>query len=470
MGQEINSSQFSQQDSQTFRQRLINETRCLAQQLDEGVFASDPLVGGFEIETWLVDQHAQPVANNEDFLHRFQNELASPELARFNIELNNHPTNLKGKAFSSFAQDLDAIFTDADRCAQSMNTRLIMVGILPTATPELFCLENMSALNRYRALNEQILHARKHAPISLDIAAQDHLQMSYDSVMMEAATTSFQIHTQVPWQHAHHYYNASLAASAATLAVSANAPFLFEQELWDETRIPLFEQSVNIGGSAPPRVTFGHGYAQHSILQCFEENLHRYPVLLPTLFDDPREAYSHLRLHNGVIWRWNRPLIGFNQDGTPHIRIEHRVMPAGPTLRDMLANAAFYYGLSHALSQQLRQGKPMPVDFKQAEINFYAAAKSGLKARAHWQAKEQPLQTLILDTFLPLAKRGLQQLDIDAEDITSHLGIIEARTCSGQTGAQWQRQHLKTVGGDMQRLTLDYFHLQHTGRPVHTWE
>ncbi len=469
MGQEITSSRFSDADAAAYAQRLKAETQRLQEQLRDGHFASDAPVGGFEIETWLVDPQCHPVADNERFLALFDNELASPELARFNVELNNHPAPLRSKVFTGFEQDLQGIFSAADATAAKMGNRLLMTGILPTAEPDAFCVENMSALNRYRALNEQILLARNHAPIELDIQAKEHLHMSYDSVMMEAATTSFQIHTQVPWQSAHHYYNAGLMAAAATTAVSANSPFLFGKQLWDETRIPLFEQSVNIGGGARPRVTFGSGFVQHSIFECFAENLAAYPVLIPTLFDDAPEAFSHLKLHNGVIWRWNRPLIGFDDRGTPHIRIEHRVMPAGPTITDMLANAVFYYGLSQQLSDALGEGAPAPVGFDTARRNFYAAAKHGLAASIRWQSRETPLQTLIADQLLPLAEKGLDTLGIDSGEIARYLGIIADRVASGVTGAQWQRQHLRKVGGDMQQLTLDYFHHQHTGLPVHRW-
>jgi hypothetical protein len=56
-------------------------------------------------------------------------------------------------------------------------------------------------------------------------------------------------------------------------------------------------------------------YARESILECFEANRTRYPVLLPAVMDEPPESLAHLRLHNGTIWRWNRPLIGFDEQG-----------------------------------------------------------------------------------------------------------------------------------------------------------
>ncbi|MCB1819824.1 MAG: hypothetical protein KDI77_18060, partial [Gammaproteobacteria bacterium] len=209
-------------------------------------------------------------------------------------------------------------------------------------------LSNISPLNRYYALNREVLRQRRGLPLRVDIEGRDHLVSEHCDVMLEAATTSFQIHLKAPAQFSRAYYNASIAASAPVLAAAGNAPFLFGKALWEETRIPLFEQAVVAPG--PPRVSMGSGYATHSLYEVFEENLRVYEPLLPMAFDAAAKEFRHLRLHNGVIWRWNRPLVGFDADGAPHLRIEHRALPAGPTFVDMIANAAFYLGLAHALA------------------------------------------------------------------------------------------------------------------------
>jgi hypothetical protein len=195
-----------------------------------------------------------------------------------------------------------------------------MIGILPTLVPSDLTVKNMSDLNRYRALNNRILETRTK-PIHLDITGEDHLDLGHDDIMLESATTSLQLHTKVPASVAHHFYNASIISSAAMVAICGNAPFLFGKNLWHESRVPLFEQAVDIGGfdgaahGPVKRVSFGKGYARHSVFECFEENLHHFPILLPEQLDDSDETFSHLKLHNGTIWRWNRPLIGFDEDG-----------------------------------------------------------------------------------------------------------------------------------------------------------
>ncbi|MEZ5448793.1 MAG: glutamate--cysteine ligase, partial [Thiolinea sp.] len=230
--------------------------------------------------------------------------------------------------------------------------------------------------------------------------------LKHDSLMLEAAATSFQIHMQLPAATAHHFYNAAIIASGPVMAVSGNSPFLFGHALWDETRIPLFEQAVNTGREQPARVSFGTGFAQDSLIECFEENQALYPVLLPMLQDSPLEQFAHLRLHNGVIWRWNRPLIGFDADGKTHVRLEHRILPAGPSVPDMIANAALFYGLTSYLGQQFCAGEPLPMAFAIARENFYNAALRGLEARhMRWHRQEWRVQELMLNELLPIAAR-----------------------------------------------------------------
>jgi hypothetical protein len=469
MGQEINSEHFSQSDWQNYQQKLEQETRLLKEQVNNGLFSSHAPVGGFEIEGWLIDENALPTCKNDAFFKTFDDDqLASAELAKFNIELNNTPQTLQGKAFSVFEKELNNTWQKATQVATTIDSRLLLIGILPTAKQTDFCIENMSDLHRYHALNEQVLSARKQRPLYLDIAGKDHLQLQHESVMLEAATTSFQIHIQAPWQQAHHYYNASILASAPVLAAATNSPYLFGKELWHETRVPLFEQAVNTGRFKASRVSFGSDFAKDSILECFDENLQQYDVLLPVLFDKPTERFSHLRLHNGVIWRWNRPLIGFDQDNTPHFRIEHRTLPAGPTITDMVANAVFYYGLTESVMLQCEQADS-PCNFQQAKDNFYKVAKHGLDATISWEQKNISIQPLILDKLLPLAEQGLHHLQIDTHEINHYLSIIADRVTKKQTGSHWQMRFIQQHGNNMQALTQTYWENQKQNRPVSEW-
>jgi hypothetical protein len=293
--------------------------------------------------------------------------------------------------------------------------------------------------------------------------------------MLEAATTSFQLHLQVPYELAGRYYNASLISCAPLLAAAVNSPLLFGQRLWQETRVPLFEQSVELGGYnglAEPtlrRVTFGRGYVAGTLLELFEENLEHYPVLLPMPQAEPSARYPHLRLHNGAIWRWVRPLIGFDASGRGHVRLEQRVLPSGPTVLDMVANAALYFGLVHTLAQS-PDALEAELPFAMARDNFYAAARHGLRAELTWlDGRRYTAREFNLEIGLPLARQGLRDFGLSDAEIEHYLGVVEARVRSGQTGAAWQLQRLAQVGGDVHRMMDDYLDNQRAGSPVHEW-
>jgi hypothetical protein len=265
-----------------------------------------------------------------------------------------------------------------------------------------------------------------------------------------------------------------MLASAAVVAVSANSPYLFGHSLWQETRIPLFEQAIESGGfdgaahGPVKRVGFGSDYAKHSIFECFEENLAHFPILLPVDLGDANDELAHLRLHNGTIWRWNRPLVGFN-GGKPHVRIEHRTPAAGPTVSDMLANAAFYFGLSHALCDRLIT-HGVEIAFSDAKDNFYKAARHGLDTHiVDFNGQHQRMQRFILEQCLPLASQGLAKLNIDSVDSDYYLSIIEQRVEAHQTGSDWQRAFIAKHGRDFQKLTQHYLHHQQQGKVVSQW-
>ncbi len=469
MGTEIENTEFGEKAWSEFYRRLEAETLILKQMFADGLCSQKSPVGGFEIEAWLTDLQMRPVPLNAEFLKRFDSELVTMELAKFNFELNNTPHPLCADAFTKFSDEMHQTCRKANRIAAEMGIRAATMGILPTLKPSDFCMENMSEMKRYQALNERVFKERFGRPVKLDIVGDEaELKMRHDSVMLEAAATSFQIHTQIPFAEAHHYYNASIIASAAMVAVSANSPFLFGKKLWQETRIPLFEQSVDTG-EGQARVSFGSGYAEESILECFEENVQGYDILLPILFKEDAENFSHLRLHNGTIWRWNRPLIGFDSDGTVHFRVEHRVMAAGPSLVDMLANAAFYYGVAAMLSIECSRGQ-FASNFTDAQENFYKAARYGLDASILWKEESVTIKELILNSLLPMAKQGLEKLKIDTKASGYYLGIIRDRVVSGQNGAIWQLAYVEQYGDDMQKMSDAYWRHQQTGEPVHKWE
>ena len=472
MGQEIENKTFTQDDYDQFRHNLEKETSQLEEFFKDDALANECLMGGFEIEAWLLNKFLYPALLNKEFLENFDSTLASPELAKFNLEFNNLPRKLCGAVFSDFFAELLETSAKANDTAKNLSSpsSLLLIGTLPTLSITDLNEHSMSDMNRYRALNNEIMSRRKKKPVHLYIQGHELLDLYCHDVMLEASTTSFQIHTKVPAKDAHHYYNASLIISAPLVAVTANSPYIFGKNLWSETRIPLFEQSIDTDNTNAPckRVGFGSGFAQESILECFQENLKGFHILLPAIKDNTNNL-AHLRLHNGTIWRWNRPLLGFNKTGQPHIRIEHRAIAAGPTYIDMIANAVFFYGLQHFWAQFLKQGNALPT-FKETKDNFYLTAAHSFQCSIQWFGKETTPSELLKNVLLNQAKQGLQDLEISEIDIEHYLNIITSRVESRQTGAQWQRDYVTCHRCDMEELTHAYQYLQKTGEPVHTWE
>ncbi|HRH80080.1 MAG TPA: glutamate--cysteine ligase [Thiobacillaceae bacterium] len=475
MGQEIAKTHFSDGDFALFRTRLATETDALIRLAAAGGIDDPRLIAGFELEAWLLDHAGDPKPANKPFLAALADPLVVPELSLFNVELNGAPVPLQAGALRDLEEELADTWARAQAVAHGMDTMLAMIGILPTVGEGDMTLGNMTDSNRYVALNEQVLKARQGRPVSIHIDGRDSLRAECPDVMLEAATTSFQIHLQVPEPVSGRYFNAMLAISAPLLAVSVNSPLLFGRRLWQETRIPLFEQSVELGGYAGlgedsvRRVGFGQGYVGDSIVELFAQNERLYPVLLPMSQDAAPQTFAHLRLHNGSIWRWVRPLVGFDATGRPHVRIEQRVLPSGPTLIDMMSNMAFCLGLAHALAHS---GADLPgmLPFAVARDNFYAAARHGLAATLQWPAgRERPVRALLLEELLPISRSGLERLGVSESEIRRALGVIEARAASGRTGADWQLDRLERVDGDVRRLVADYLENQRSGAPVHEW-
>lgn len=472
MGEEISQTLFDAATFDRFRDRLRAETRLLSDLSATQQLSEDGFVIGFEIEAWLLDHGFFPNPVNERLLETLSHPLVVPELSKFNVELNCEPLELKGNVLRRASAALSDLWAHCNAVAHGLDTNMVMIGTLPTIRDEDLTVANMSPLKRYHALNNEILRLRNGRPLVIDIRGHEHLHSVRHDVMLEAATTSFQIHLKTPARIAHRYYNASMMASGPLLAACVNAPFLFRHDLWNETRVPLFEQSIALKDyqGVHGRVTFGSGYLDAALFEALAENLSAYPVLLPILFEDGAEALRHLRLHNGTIWRWNRPLVGFEADGTPHLRIEHRTMPAGPTIVDMIANTACYVGLvRHLVDSGFDENGGL--SFADATGNFYAAARHGLDAELTWpDAGRIDARTLLLDELIPAAHRGLAALGIDEDDREVYLGILEARTRNRQTGAAWQRAELDRRNGDFHKVMSAYCERQRSAAPVHEWD
>jgi hypothetical protein len=378
---------------------------------------------------------------------------------------------------SQIRDELEAVWSAAEAEAERRKLRLLMIGILPTLAESELTLKNMSPLRRYRVLNEQIFRLRDGAPLRLDIAGREHLVTQHEDVMLEAAATSLQIHLQIPLDRAVRFYNAALVASAPLVAVAANSPFLFGKDLWAETRIPLFEQAVGLSAAEASlprpdgRVSFGSGYCRDSLYDCFVENLEQYPVMLPVTLEEAPERFPHLRLHNGTIWRWNRPIVAPNAAGEIHLRIEHRVMAAGPSVPDVVANIAAFLGLVHALAAA-PEAPESRLSFAAARENFYAAARDGLDAEVHWlHDRRVAVRELWLRELLPQVRTGLESLQVDPRDIAYYVEeVLAGRLKNHRTGSEWQRAFVARHGRDFSALVAAYGERLGAGRPVHEWK
>jgi hypothetical protein len=469
MGQEITDSRFDAAAFAEFRKRLDAETRLLGEWLAEGRVESGKRRFGFEVEGWLIDEAGRPAPQNQAFLRDVDDALVVPELALFNFEINSAPLLLEGDALSSMHDELLTRWRHCERHAAGLGLRPLMTGILPTVRATDLTPSNMSPMQRYRAINDQVFRLRHGAPIVIDIEGAEHLIHRHHDVMLESATTSLQIHVEVDAAESARAFNVCKMISAITVGASSNSPFLFGRQLWRETRIPLFEQAVAVGGSDySKRVTFGVRYARDSILECFEANRTRYPVLLPDVMAQPPEALAHLRLHNGTVWRWNRPLIGFDDTGLPHCRIEHRVVAAGPTPRDAMANTALFLGLFEALMRS-DEALERRLPFEQARANFYAAAADGLAAEVRWlDGRARRLDELLCSQLIDTALEGLAAAGVKPSE-SRWLDVIRGRAERRMTGADWQIAWVRRHGNDPAALVEAYAAQQATNRPVHEW-
>lgn len=488
MGKEITQGTFSRQERAQYRYKVRRCLDVFALMLDDFSFDSDHPMTGLEIELNLVDQGNQPSMRNTEVLAEMNDPVFQTELGKFNLELNVPPRLIAQDGLAGYDDYITAAIAQADRHAANFDTSVAMIGILPTLTTDHTVPANLSFDDRYRVLNEEILTVRGEQ-IGLDIRGVDHLRTQTDSIAPEAACTSLQFHLQVAPGEFADYWNAAQVIAGPQVAVGANSPFLFGHQLWSETRIALFEQATDTrpdelkAQGVRPRVWFGERWIT-SIFDLFEENVRYFPPLLSISDpEDPLEVFrsggvprlQELRLHNGTVYRWNRPVYDI-MAGRPHLRVENRVLPAGPTVVDMMANAALYFGLVRALAEDDRPlWTQMP--FSVAEDNFHAAARRGIEAPVWWpRLGEVWVTDLLVDTLLPRAAEGLDAFGVDVGLRDKMLGIIEQRCITKRTGATWQVsmvRHLERAGytrpAALRAMLARYLQLQRANEPVHTW-
>jgi CBS domain-containing protein len=489
MGEHDVREQSQAEEIRVFLRHLLKDVQAFEKMLEEERFETGVRRIGAEQELFLVDSYWRPAPIATEVLEAANDPHFTTELARFNLEFNLDPHIFGGSCLRDMEWQLGELLGKAREAAQACGGDVILTGILPTLKKTDLELVNMTPNPRYYALNDA-MNRLKGGAYEFYLLGKDELHLHHDSILVEAANTSFQIHFQVSPNEFARLYNAAQAVAGPLLAAAVNSPMLFGKRLWSETRIGLFQQSIDTRRSTPhmreqaPRVSFGRKWVKSSALEIFQEDIARFRALLSAdMDDDPFEELEHgrapslkaLRLHNSTVYRWNRVCYGIS-DGMPHIRIENRILPAGPTPRDEMANAAFWFGLISGVLE--RYGDiAAHMDFDDARSNFLSAARHGLDAQMRWEgASPVPADRLILDVMLPMAREGLEIPGLDQENIDLYLGVIEERVRSRQTGAQWQLDSMAAMAVDgpmserLSALTAAIGARQQDGKPVHTWE
>ncbi|HEX6584859.1 MAG TPA: hypothetical protein VF056_14765 [Thermoleophilaceae bacterium] len=489
MGQEVTATVFSREDRQRYRRKVRTCLDVFARMLSEARFDSDRRSFGLEIELNLTDEAGDPALINARALEAIADADFQTEIGQFNVEINVPPRQLADGVFTELEDAIRLSLNRAEERARPVGAHMMMIGILPTVGEQHLTAEVFSAGHRYSHLNEQIFAARGE-DLEISITGVERLGTFADTIAPEAACTSVQLHLQTEPEDFANHWNAAQAIAGPQVAVAANSPFFYGRELWRETRIALFEQATDTrpdelkAQGVRPRVWFGERWIT-SIFDLFEENVRFFPALLPVCEDeDPVEVLERgdtpelpeLRLHNGTIYRWNRPIYDTNR-GRPHLRVENRLLPAGPTVVDISANAAFYYGLVRAL---VAEERPLwsQMSFSAAEENFHAGARDGLEARVYWPGVgEVPVAELVLRRLLPAAHAGLEDAGVAAADRERLLGIVERRCVTMQNGASWQAATFHRLYEDkkldraeaLRRMTVLYREHMHANEPVHEW-
>ena len=487
MGDAVYKDSFSASERTEFARRLqvqLNSLRELLQSPPLNVRAPS---FGAELELYLVDSDYAPAAISETLLRQMANPQLTPELNRYNLEFNMTPVSALGHPFATMERELRQLMQRLQEQARALDCNILPIGILPTLQQAHLSQEYMSDRPRYHALNRGI-SALRGAGYDIHIDGEDPLSLRGEGVTVEGANTSFQVHLRVPAEDFAKWFNAAQLTAPLVLALAANSPLIAGHRLWQESRIALFKQSIdyrrrdNPDWREPARVSFGHGWVREGAWELFAENVALYPPLIPALFPEQQQQqcgpmFPELRLHHGTIWPWNRPVYDHHDGG--HLRIEFRSLPAGPTITDMLANAALSIGWAVGLQDRI-DGYMAGLPFRFAEYNFYRAAQFGLEAELIWPRaggvglELRPVTELIHE-LLPLAAAGTAELGVASAD-TEHLwGVLQQRLAMESNGASWQLRrfaaHRQTlpVAESCAAMLAEYLENAMVGAPVATW-
>jgi CBS domain-containing protein len=490
MGQQDVERSEDERALRRFTRQLLQDVRALEHMIHEDMFETGVRRVGAEQELFMVDEHWQPAPFSGEVLERNEDERVVPELTKFNLEFNLDPKPFGGKCLSEIEKGLRDTTEQVRELVNGAGADLVLTGILPTIHISDLTIENMTPRERYYALNDAIARLRG-GPGQFQIRGVDELIVKHDSIMLEGCNTSFQTHFQVSPDEFARFYNIAQAVAAPCMALSVNSPLFFGKRLWRETRIALFQQAVDTRSSnlylreMSPRVHFGTRWVEESVAEIFKEDISRFRVLLTAEeAEDPFEAMRDgrvpslqaLQLHNGTVYRWNRACYGI-YEGKPHLRIENRILPSGPSTIDEVANAAFWFGLVSKLASEYGDIRDV-MEFDDAKSNFIAAARLGLGAQITWtNGKQRSADELIAEKLLPMARAGLEDSGVAQSDVDRYIGVLEERVETKQTGAQWMLDSdtaMKKEGATrderLRAIVAATVARQKEGRPGHEWE
>ena len=488
MGEQNIEEHASESSRQEFMKSLLEEVRALEAMLDKGMVESGVSRIGAEQEMFLIDEARKPALTVLEVLKKLDDERFTHELGLFNIEANLSVQELKGDCLRRMENEAQEVYAKARKAAHQCDSEIALVGILPTLTIDDLGLDSMVPIPRYHALNEAIMALRGN-DLQFTINGTDQLVVKHDNLMFEACNTSFQVHFQVSPQDFARLYNIAQTVTGPLLAAAVNSPLLLGKRLWHETRISVFEYSVDARSTThqtrglKPRVHFGNNWVDKSVTEIFKEDIARFRVILTTETEnDPLAMVAQgiapklkaLCLHNGTVYRWNRACYGVHNN-VPHLRIENRVIPSGPTVIDEIANTAFFVGMMAGMADQYGDVREL-ITFDDIKANFLAAARGGIRAQMNWFGDtHMPVRKLILDELLPLAEHGLQKYKVDQKDIDQYLGVLHDRVSTRRNGARWALESLNGMHGrgtEDQRLRClvgSMVEQQSTGVPISEW-
>lgn len=479
----------TQKDRKDFVLHLLNDIEAFEFMIENNLFETGIQRIGAEQEICIVDKDFRPSTKALEILEKINDTHYTTELALFNLEINLDPFELKNTCFTALEQQLTTLLNKGYKAAEATeNNKFILTGILPTLRKKDLVFKNVTPFKRYKTLNN-VLKKMRGDDFKLHILGVDELILNHESILFEACNTSFQVHLQISQEEVVDKYNWSQAIAGPLLSIMTNSPLLLGKELWSETRIALFQQSVDLRNvthfsrEQKPRVSFGNNWVKDSILELYTDDISRYPPLVTSNFDENSmesvkkgimPKLTALNLHNGTLYKWNRLCYGVHKNRA-HLRIENRYIPSGPSVKDEIANALLWVGVMQGMPKQYEKiWRKMP--FRDARGNFVNAARTGIDTYFNWFGKGISAKKLMENILIPMAKEGLLKSNIDESEIDYYLGIIQKRIDTTTTGSKWlirnKRELRKNVSNYEANviLTEQIYLNQQSNSTISEWE